>query len=84
MAARSDALSHEGTCRRVQGEQQLSFKLFAEGRKAEYALRFPFLTEQQISAKLRKVWQAYKKNGTPASSRGRRMGTSLFRIFTLL
>ena len=52
----------------VAGEQ-LNFKTFVVRRKAEYSLRFPFLTERQILAKLRKVWKSQKG---PAASRGRK------------
>lgn len=44
----------------------LNFKTFVVRRKAEYSMRFPFLTERQILAKLRKVWDSNKK---PATSR---------------
>ena len=49
--------------------EQLNFKTFVARRKAEYSLRFPFLTERQILAKLRKVWKSQKG---PAVSRGRK------------
>ena len=38
--------------------EMLNFKSFAARKKAEYALRFPFLTDRQILAKLRRVWKA--------------------------
>ena len=49
----------------------LSFKFFAERRKAEYSLRFSFLTERQITAKLRRVWQS-RKGDTVSTSAARR------------
>lgn len=55
-----------------------SFKSFAERRKSEYALRFPFLTERQITAKLRRVWRSRKGDQVaPSASRGRDRGMSL-------
>ena len=54
-----------------------SFKLFAGRRRAEYALRFPFLTERQIAAKLRRVWQSRKGERIGISTgRKRDQGTS--------
>lgn len=49
------------------------FKTFMSRRKAEYCLRFPFLTERQISAKLRRVWE-FQKGSRASKCRKREPG----------
>ena len=62
----------------------MNFKTFVVRRKAEYSMRFPFLTERQILAKLRKVWESYKYT---AASRGTKSDSGRYitqRIFCII
>lgn len=39
-----------------------NFKTFLKERKREYVLLFPFLTDSQIIAKLRRIWDTARAN----------------------
>lgn len=39
------------------GSRRENFKTFAARKKAEYRSNFPFLTDSQIVAKLKRVWK---------------------------
>lgn len=68
-AARARACGHNNNNKNMaaaseRGEKvnpKVNFRTFAARKKTEYALRFPFLTERQILAKLRRVWQCRKE-----------------------
>lgn len=55
---------------KMAASREPNFKSFVIRKKTEYSLRFPFLTERQILAKLRRVWECQKSS---AASRSRKM-----------
>ena len=45
-----------------------SFKTFLAEKKAEYRSKFPFLTESQVVAKLKRVWNNQQARDTRATA----------------
>ena len=44
--------------------QRECFKSFLKKRKAEYRSQFPFLTESQVAAKLKRLWNSQQARET--------------------
>ncbi len=59
-----------------------TFKSFLARRKREYSLQFPFLKENQIVAKLRRLW-AVGRNGRGKPRRGKyRIAAAILHTFS--
>ena len=57
-----------------------NFKSFLNKRKLEYSLRFPFLKENLIVAKLKRIWLNYR-SGCSRTSQGSKL---YFLIYALV
>ena len=68
-----DALTHavEYTVRRLMAAVEENFRVFVARKKLEYSLKFPFLKESQIVAKLRRIWTNQRANCSTASLSGK-------------
>ena len=77
--------------RRKMAAVEENFKAFVSRKKLEYSLKFPFLKESQIVAKLRRIWTNQRANCSTASLSGKFIwfhevwvGYCFFSLFFLL
>ena len=68
-----DALTHAVVymVRRKMAAVEENFRAFVARKKLEYSLKFPFLKESQIVAKLRRIWTNQRANCSTASLSGK-------------
>lgn len=68
-----DVLTHARVyvVRRKMAAVEENFRAFVARKKLEYSLKFPFLKESQIVAKLRRIWTNQRANCSTASLSGK-------------